>query len=114
MEISSVSQLIRAARRGRSQAEFAHELGVSQSTLSRYERGSANPKVDVIDHCMRAVHWDRRHDDSSVGELIDKLYKQVGRDDQAPLRGLLSKLIDSLTLRDNTGANRSGRPGERT
>ncbi|MFC6840637.1 helix-turn-helix domain-containing protein [Xanthomonas theicola] len=38
--VNSVADLIRAARNGRTQAEFATVLGVSQSQLSRYERGS--------------------------------------------------------------------------
>ncbi|MBL8437020.1 MAG: helix-turn-helix transcriptional regulator [Zoogloeaceae bacterium] len=49
--IMTVADLVRAARNGRSQKEFAHELGVRQSSISRYESGKASPPVPVIEHC---------------------------------------------------------------
>lgn len=97
MEISSIPQLIRSARNGRSQAEFARELGVSQSMLCRYEKGEANPKTDVIEHCMRLMHWGDQKQELSVEELANKVHSKLGRADQAPLRAALSKLIDGLT-----------------
>lgn len=87
------------ARSGRSQAEFAHEMGVSQSALCRYETGKTNPKTEVIERCMRLVHWDDQEIDSSVDELTDKVRARLGRADQAPLRVALSKLIDGLVTR---------------
>ena len=39
MAITSVGELVRAARNGRSQKEFAAFLGVKQSSVSRYEIG---------------------------------------------------------------------------
>lgn len=97
--ITSISQLIKAARDGRSQADFAHELGVSQSTLCRYENGDTNPKAEVIERCMRLVHWGDQEREPSVDELANKVRTQLGRADQAPLRVALSKLIDGLAAR---------------
>jgi len=94
--ITSIPQLIKLARAGRSQAEFARELGITQSTLSRYEQGGANPKIEVIEHCMRLVHWGNHEGVPSVDELADKVRAQLGRQDQATLRVALSKLIDGL------------------
>jgi transcriptional regulator with XRE-family HTH domain len=94
--ITSISQLIKTARDGRSQADFAQELGVSQSMLCRYETGSANPKAEVIEHCMRLVHWGDLEREPSTDELANKVRAQLGRADQAPLRVALSKLIDGL------------------
>jgi len=94
--ITSISQLIKMARDGRSQAEFALDLGVSQSTLSRYEQGGANPKAEVIERCMRLVHWGHEEGSPSVDELANKVRAQLSREDQAPLRVALSKLIDGL------------------
>jgi transcriptional regulator with XRE-family HTH domain len=94
--ITSVSQLIKTARDKRSQTEFARELGISQPTLCRYEQGGANPKADVIERCMRLVHWGEQESVPSVDELADKVRAQLGREDQAPLRVALSKLIDGL------------------
>lgn len=96
MTITSISQLIKAARNGRSQVDFAHELGVSQSTLCRYEKGGANPKAEVIERCMRLVHWGDQEREPSVDELANKVRTQLGRADQAPLRVALSKLIDGF------------------
>ena len=94
--ITSISQLIKTARDGRSQAEFAQELGVSQPSLCRYENGDTNPKAEVIERCMRLVHWGDQEQEPSVDELANKVRTQLGRADQAPLRVALSKLIDGL------------------
>jgi len=90
--ITSISQLIKTARDGRSQADFAQELGVSQSMLCRYEKGGANPKAEVIEHCMRLVHWGDQEREPSIDELANKVRTQLGRADQAPLRVALFKL----------------------
>ena len=94
--ITSISQLIKTARDGRSQTEFAQELGISQSSLCRYENGDTNPKAEVIERCMRLVHWEEQEQEPSVDELANKVRTQLGRADQAPLRVALSKLIDGL------------------
>lgn len=107
MTITSISQLIKTARDGRSQAEFARELGVSQPTLCRYEQGGANPKADVIERCMRLVHWGDQENEPSVDELAAKVCAQLGRDDQAPLRVALSKLIDGLVAEKDMARNMS-------
>ncbi len=98
MAITSIPSLIRAARNQRSQADFAQELGVSQSMLCRYEKGGANPKVEVIERCMRLVHWGDEEREPSVDELANKVRTQLGGADQAPLRVALSKLIDGLAV----------------
>lgn len=103
MAITSISQLIKTARDGRSQAEFARDIGVTQSTLSRYERGHANPKAEVIERCMRLVHWGNPETVPSVDQLADKVRSQLSREDQAPLRVALSKLIDELAT-EKSGA----------
>lgn len=94
--ITTIPQLIKAARNGRTQTEFATLLGVKQSTLSRYERGDANPKANVIEQCMHLVHWTEKEIEPSVNELADKVMGLLGRDDQAMQRAILSKLIDGL------------------
>lgn len=103
MVITSIPQLIKTARNGRSQAEFARELGVEQSTLSRYEKGEANPKAQIIERCMHLVHWSSQAPVPSVDELADKIRERLSREDQAPLRVALSKLIDGLVA-EKTGA----------
>lgn len=105
MAITSIPQLVKMARNGRSQSEFASELGVKQSTLSRYEKGEANPKTHVIEHCMHLVHWEYQDKELSVDELADKVRTQLGREDQSHLRTALSRLIDGLLADKNIAGN---------
>ncbi|MDE3022696.1 MAG: helix-turn-helix transcriptional regulator [Pseudomonadota bacterium] len=98
MTITSIPELIKAARGKRSQAEFARELGVKQSTLSRYEKGEANPKARVIEECMHRVHWNPSLPALTVDELADKVRKQLSRKEQASLRVAVSNLIDALLV----------------
>ena len=103
MTITNIPQLIKTARNGRSQAVFADLLGVRQSTLSRYERGAANPKTTVIEQCMHMVHWLGREIEPSADELADKIRVLLGGDDRAMLRVTLSKIIDGLIVQTKTG-----------
>ena len=105
--ITSIPQLIKTARDGRSQADFAQDLGVSQSTLCRYENGDTNPKAAVIERCMRLVHWGNEDGSPSGDELADKVRAQLSREDQAPLRVALSKLIDGLVAEKDMARNMS-------
>ncbi|MEW6037275.1 MAG: helix-turn-helix transcriptional regulator [Pseudomonadota bacterium] len=43
MAITTVAELVRTARNGRSQKDFARELGVRQSSVSRYESLKGEP-----------------------------------------------------------------------
>ncbi|MGQ0502087.1 MAG: hypothetical protein ACT4P0_05680 [Panacagrimonas sp.] len=52
---TSQAQLVRLARGERSQAEFARELGVDRTCLSRYEREILGAPPSVISHCLRTV-----------------------------------------------------------
>lgn len=52
---ASQAELIRMARGIRSQAEFANELGVDRSCLSRYEREILGAPPSVITRCLREV-----------------------------------------------------------
>lgn len=94
--ITSIPQLIKTARNGLSQAEFARELGITQSTLCRYEQGNANPKAEVIERCMQRVHLINESGPPSVEDLANKVLTKLCRDDQAHLRVAVSKLIDGL------------------
>lgn len=107
MTIKTIPQLIKAARNGRSQAEFANELGVRQSTLSRYERGDTNPKANVIERCMHLVHGVENENEPSADALANKIRVLLGRDDQAMLRVMISKLIDGLVTEKKQGRRTS-------
>lgn len=51
----SQSELIRAARGQRTQAEFAKELNVDRSCLCRYESEKLGAPPSVINHCLAQV-----------------------------------------------------------
>ena len=46
----SIGQVIKVVReeRGLTQSQFAHELFVTQQALSRWEKGTAEPSIDMI------------------------------------------------------------------
>ncbi|WAR44597.1 hypothetical protein [Methylomonas rapida] len=75
--------------------------------MSRYEKGEANPKAHIIEHCMHLVHWECQDKELSVDELAEKVRIQLGREDQAHLRVALSKLIDGLLAEKNMAGNMS-------
>lgn len=108
--ITTIPQLIKTARGTRSQVEFARELGVKQSTLSRYELGDANPKAQIIEQCMHLVHWPTQESTLTVDELTDKIRKQLSKEDHAPLRVALSKIIDGLVAEKAVVRNSSRKP----
>ncbi|MDA8093961.1 MAG: helix-turn-helix domain-containing protein [Betaproteobacteria bacterium] len=111
MNITNIPELIRTARKGRSQADFAQELGISQSTLCRYENRHANPKAEVIERCMRLVHFDGRQRDLSIDELVDKVRSRLGREDQGALRVALSEIIDGFDAGNGAAHAMSQHPG---
>lgn len=72
---SSQKELIRAVRGARSQAEFARDLKVDRSTVTRYENETLGVPTNVINHCLLVVA------------------AQIGRGEVSPIRDeLLEKL----------------------
>jgi transcriptional regulator with XRE-family HTH domain len=94
--ITTVAELVRSARNGRSQKEFAQELGVKQSSVSRYESGRANPPVKVIEHCMRLVHSTTAEAAPTADQLAAKVRKELADSDLGEMRLALARLIDTL------------------
>jgi len=96
LEISTVAELVRSARNGLSQKEFAQTLGVRQSTVSRYERGKANPPVRVIEQCMRLVHTNDAVNAPTADALAAKIRTELADSNMADIRCALTKLVDHL------------------
>jgi transcriptional regulator with XRE-family HTH domain len=96
MTAPTVAALFRAARNGLSQKEFALQLGVEQSTISRYENGTANPPAKVIDRCMHLVHSRGEANAPSADELAAKVRSSLADTQHGPLRHALDALIDTL------------------
>jgi transcriptional regulator with XRE-family HTH domain len=65
-----ISIVLRAARSGLgiSQADLAAELGVSQSTITRCERGAGSFPANIL---LRAISFFRSHDIDIAGVLED-------------------------------------------
>jgi transcriptional regulator with XRE-family HTH domain len=94
--ITTVAELVRTARNGRSQQKFARELGVGQSMVSRYESGRANPPVKVIEHCMRLVHAVGTESAPTADELAAKVLIELANSDLGEVRLALARIIDML------------------
>jgi predicted transcriptional regulator len=96
MTVSSIAELVLAARNGRSQQAFALELGIKQSTVSRYESGKANPPARVIEHCMRLVHKSEEVEPPTAEALAERVQEYLADPELEQVRLVLSKLIDVL------------------
>lgn len=96
MIISSVSELVRAVRDGRSQKEFASLLGVKQSSVSRYESGKASPPINVIEQCMRLVHTVGPDDAPTAEQLADRVRVALADPDMQQVRSALPRLVDAF------------------
>ncbi len=94
--INTVGELIRAARNGRSQKDFAALLDVKQSSVSRYESGKASPPISVIEHCMRLVHTAGGDDAPTAEQLADRVRVALAAPDLGQVRSALSRLVDAL------------------
>ncbi len=96
MAINSVGELIRAARNGRSQQDFAQLLNVKQSSVSRYESGKASPPIRVIEHCMRLVHTAAADDAPTAEQLAERVRVALADPDLRQVRSALSRLVDAF------------------
>ena len=107
MIISSVSELVRAARNGQSQKQFASLLGVKQSSVSRYESGKASPPINVIEQCMRLVHTVGPDDAPTAEQLADRVRIALADPDMRQVRAAVFINIDAVPARS---ASRPIRP----
>ena len=103
----SVEELIRAARNGRSQKEFADLLEVDQSMVSKYERGKASPPISVINRCMRLVHTAEGETAPSAEQLAERVRVTLADPDLGQVRSALSRLVDAFAS-ENAQARSSG------
>ena len=107
MAFESVEELIRAARNGRSQKEFADLLEVDQSMVSKYERGKASPQLHIINRCMRLVHTAEGETAPSAEQLADRVRESLADPKLGQVRSALSRLVDAFAS-ENAQARSSG------
>ena len=96
--ITRIPDLIKKARNGRNQQEFAALLGITQSTLSRYESGKSNPKADLIEVCMRLVHDATNEQHPSADQLADRVRIALADPRMGQARSALAKLVDAFAV----------------
>jgi transcriptional regulator with XRE-family HTH domain len=96
MAITSVGELVKAARNGRSQKEFAEFLGVKQSSVSRYESGKASPPIRVIEKCMQMVHAADADDVPTADQLAERIRASLADPSLWQARLALSRLLDAF------------------
>lgn len=96
MTINTVGELVRAARNGRGQKEFADLLGVKQSSVSRYECGKACPSVSVIEHCMRLVHTQDVASAPTAEQLAERIRVALADPRLDHVRSAFSRLVDAF------------------
>lgn len=96
MVINSVGELVRAARNGRSQKDFAQLLDVKQSSVSRYESGKASPPIHVIERCMRLVHTAGADEAPTAEQLAERVRVALADPDLKQVRSALSRLVDAF------------------
>ena len=58
----TAAEMLREARRasGLTQRQLAESAGVPQATVGRIEAGAVSPRVDTLDHLLRATHQELR------------------------------------------------------
>ena len=96
MAFESVEDLIKTARNGRSQKEFADLLEVDQSMVSKYERGKASPPISVINRCMRLVHTAEGETAPSAEQLAERVRLTLSDPELGQVRSALSRLVDAF------------------
>jgi len=93
---NSVEELIRVARNGRSQKEFADLLKVNQSLVSKYEHGKANPPISFINQCLHLVHRATDDDVPTADQLAERIRAAMADPDLWQARSALSRLVDAF------------------
>ena len=94
---TTIREIIRNARGRRNQNEFASMLGITQSTLSRYENGKVNPPADIIEQCMHLTNISSDKDAPTAEELANLILEKLSPPTFSSLRNLLVELINELS-----------------
>jgi predicted transcriptional regulator len=68
-------------------------LGISQESLSRYERGLVRPRPEVVAKCWEAVEGRRLAGTPAAEELARRIHS-VGGSQHVAVREAIARLID--------------------
>ena len=90
---AALARLVRAARGSESQEHFAAKLGVSQETLSRYERSRFRPTSGIVARCWEIIERRRDAGPPPAGDLAKRVRRVDGAQHVA-VREAIARLID--------------------
>lgn len=90
MKAQTISEIIKEARGPENQASFAAKFDISQASVSKYENGSANPPMNVVNACIKIIQ-EKNDLDVSADALASRLKKFSG-----PSHIHMRKVIESL------------------
>lgn len=103
----ALGRLVRIARGPISQETFAAKLGISQESLSRYERGRTTPPSAVIAKCWETFEERHTSGPPAAEELAKRVHRVKGAEHVA-VREVIARLIEISVAR-----RRPGRPPRR-
>ena len=96
----SPSDLVRSARAhmGKTQAEFARDMGSKQSLVSKYERGRIDPPAALIIRCMTILE-SPVEETISADALADMVRTKLAGPRNATARTTFAALVSGLVRR---------------
>ena len=94
----NISELIRSARGDQDQTSFGVFLGKSQTQISKYENGAANPPRRVIEQCMAILEKNSptEADDISAEKLAERVKTILGQPQHSLVRKSIAVLLEGL------------------
>lgn len=97
--LEHAAALVRQARQvtGDTQIAFADRLGVSQSLLSKYERGTVSPPAAVLVRCMEVLHLSV--DEVSQEELLKLVRTRLAGREMNAVRAAIANVITCIPVR---------------
>lgn len=102
-EVFTVRGLIITARGEKTQPQYAAELGISQSSLSKYENGKVNPPTKIIEQCMHELNKRMGKLPPTAETIARRVRRDLAGDKNEQLRAALVRLLDCVAPADAPG-----------
>jgi transcriptional regulator with XRE-family HTH domain len=83
---------------GFSQEDFGREIGKSQSVVSKYEKGLADPPAGVISHCVNILMGAKGAPSTSLDQLISRLRQTESLPTAPYLYSAIDAVIDAFSV----------------
>ncbi len=92
----SIRDLVRVARGSESQKSFCKLIGVSQASLSRYEKGDISPPSNVIEHCMQLVYSSALGTDPVMQFVHEQFRTNLNQPEHFRVRAAIACMVDYI------------------